>query len=329
MKLKGKYVLVTGAGGFIGSHLVEALVKREAKVKAFVHYNSRNDWGMLEFVERHILGQLEVLTGDVRDSDCIRASVSDCDVVFHLAALIGIPYSYVNPRDVVDTNLVGTLNVLQAARDFETEKVIHLSTSEVYGTAEYVPMDEKHPLYPQSPYAATKVAADQLALSFFRSFKLPVAIARPFNVYGPRQSARAIVPTIISQALEKKSVRIGSIYTTRDLTYVADTVEGLLRICESDQTKGEITNLGSGFEISIEELIELVARCLNKSIRAISESKRKRPKTSEVERLCSDSKKAQKVLGWVPQVTLEEGLALTISWIEKHQGLYKGELYNV
>ena len=329
MKLKGKYVLVTGAGGFIGSHLVEALVKREAKVKAFVHYNSRNDWGMLEFVDRHIQSQLEVLTGDVRDSDCIRASVSDCDAVFHLAAMIGIPYSYVNPRDVVDTNLVGTLNVLQAARDFETEKVIHLSTSEVYGTAEYVPMDEKHPLYPQSPYAATKVAADQLALSFYRSFDLPVAIARPFNVYGPRQSARAIVPTIISQALEKKSVKLGSIYTTRDLTYVADTVEGLLRICESDQTKGEITNLGSGFEISIEELIELVARCLNKSIRAISESKRKRPKTSEVERLCSDSKKAQKVLGWVPQVTLEEGLALTISWIEKHQGLYKGELYNV
>lgn len=329
MKLKGKYVLVTGAGGFIGSHLVEALVKREAKVKALVHYNSRNDWGMLEFVDRHIQSQLEVLTGDVRDSDCVRASVSDCDVVFHLAALIGIPYSYVNPRDVVDTNLLGTLNVLQAARDFETEKLIHLSTSEVYGTAEYVPMDEKHPLYPQSPYAATKVAADQLALSFFRSFNLPVALARPFNVYGPRQSARAIVPTIISQALEKKSVRLGSIYTTRDLTYVADTVEGLLRICESDQTAGDITNLGSGFEISIEELIELVARCLKKSIRAISDSKRKRPRASEVERLCSDSKKAQKVLGWVPQVTLEEGLARTITWIEKHHRLYKGELYNV
>lgn len=329
MKLQGKQVLVTGAGGFIGSHMVEALVKRKAKVKALVHYNSRNDWGMLEFADKHVLNQIEILTGDVRDSDCIRAAVADCDVVFHLAALIGIPYSYVNPRDVVDTNVQGTLNVLQAAKDFLTDKVIHISTSEVYGTAEYVPMDEKHPLNPQSPYSATKVAADQLVLSFYRSFNLPVAIARPFNVYGPRQSARAIVPTIISQALEKKSVKLGSIYTTRDLTFVTDTVEGLIKICESDQSIGQIINLGSAFEVSIEELVELVARCLKKTIRIVSETKRKRPENSEVERLCSDSKKAHKLLNWFPRVQLEQGLHKTIAWIEKHRALYKPEQYNV
>ncbi len=321
--------MVTGAGGFIGSHLVEALLKRGAKVKALVHYNSRNDWGMLEFCDRHVLDKLEVITGDIRDSDCVRAAIADCDIVFHLAALIGIPYSYVNPRDVMDTNIRGTLNVLQAARDFLTDKVIHLSTSEVYGTAEKIPMDEDHPLKPQSPYAATKVAADQLALSFYRAFKLPVAIARPFNVYGPRQSARAIVPTIISQALNKKSVRLGSIYTTRDLTFVADTVEGLIKVCESDNTLGEVVNLGSGFEVSIEELAELVARSLRKNIRVVSESNRKRPEHSEVERLCSDSRKAQKLINWFPKVTLQQGLAKTIAWIEKHRHLYKSELYNV
>jgi NAD dependent epimerase/dehydratase len=329
MKLKGKQVLVTGAGGFIGSHLVEALLKRGAKVKALVHYNSRNDWGMLEFADRYVLEKLEVITGDIRDSDCIRASIADCDIVFHLAALIGIPYSYVNPRDVLDTNVRGTLNVLQAARDFLSDKVIHLSTSEVYGTAERIPMDENHPLKPQSPYAATKVAADQLALSFYRAFKVPVAIARPFNVYGPRQSARAIVPTIISQALEKKSVKLGSIYTTRDLTFVTDTVEGLIKICESDNTIGEVVNLGSGFEISIEELVELVARSLRKTIRIVSESNRKRPAQSEVERLCSDSRKAQKLISWFPKVTLQHGLTKSIVWIEKHRHFYKSELYNV
>jgi len=321
--------LVTGAGGFLGSHLVEALVKKSAKTKALVHYNSRSQWGMLELADRHLLSHVEILTGDVRDSDCIRIAVSDCDVVFHLAALIGIPYSYVNPRDVVDTNLIGSLNVFQAGRDFLTEKVVHISTSEVYGTAEYVPMDEKHPLKPQSPYAASKVAADQLALSFYRSFHLPVAIARPFNAYGPRQSARAIVPTIISQGLERRSIKLGSISATRDLTFVSDTVEGILKVCESDQTNGEVTNLGSGFEVSIEELVELVARVLNKSLRISSDSKRRRPEASEVERLCSDSKKAHKTLGWYPRIKLEEGLAKTIAWIEKHSHLYKTELYNV
>ena len=313
----------------MGSHLVEALVKKGAKTKALVHYNSRSQWGMLELADRHLLSQVEILTGDVRDSDCIRVAVSDCDVVFHLAALIGIPYSYVNPRDVIDTNLIGSLNVFQAGRDFLTEKVIHISTSEVYGTAEYVPMDEKHPLRPQSPYAASKVAADQMASSFYPSFQLPVAIARPFNAYGPRQSARAIVPTIISQALEKRSIKLGSIFTTRDLTFVSDTVEGILKVCESDRTNGEVTNLGSGFEVSIEELVELVARCLNKTIRIASDSKRKRPDSSEVERLCSDSKKAHKTLGWYPKIKLEEGLAKTIAWIEKYRQLYKSELYNV
>lgn len=329
MKLKGKKVLITGAGGFIGSHLCEALVRKGADVKALVHYNSRNDRGMLEYAEKGLVSEMEILSGDVRDSDCVRAAVMECDVVFHLAALIGIPYSYINPRDVVDTNILGTLNVLQAARDFETEKVIHLSTSEVYGTAQYVPMDEKHPLNPQSPYAATKVAADQLALSFCRSFKFPVALARPFNVYGPRQSARAIVPTIVSQALEKKSIHLGSVHTTRDLTYVADTVEGLVKICESDKTTGEVTNLGSGFEVSVEDLVELVARHLKKTARLVPDSKRRRPDSSEVERLCSDSRKAQSLLGWFPQVQLQQGLDKTISWIGQHSRLYKQHIYNV
>lgn len=329
MKLKGKKVLVTGAGGFIGSHVCEALVRREAQVKALVHYNSRSDWGMLEFIDKHFLSEIEILAGDVRDSDCIRASISDCDLCFQLAALIGIPYSFINPRDVVDTNVIGSLNVLQAAKEFETEKVVQVSTSEVYGSAQTLPMDESHPYRPQSPYAASKLAADQLALSFYRTFKLPVAIARPFNSYGPRQSARAIVPTIISQALERKSVRLGAIHITRDLTFVTDTAEGIVRVCEEPTTTGEITNLGSGFEVSVEDLVELAAKNLNKSVKILSDPDRKRPAESEVERLCSDSRKAGKLLNWYPRVHLQQGLAKTLVWIEKHPWLYKTQLYNV
>src|SRR3990172_2777461 len=251
MKLKGKKVLVTGAGGFIGSHLVETLVKNHAKVRAFVHYNSRNDWGMLELLNKKILNEVEVIAGDIRDSDALRKAIKKCQAVFNLAASVGIPYSFVHPKDVVETNVS------------RVEKIVHTSTSEVYGTAQYVPMDENHPISPQSPYAASKASADQIALSFHKSFNLPVGIMRPFNVYGPRQSARAVIPTIITQALVKGEVYLGATFTTRDLTFVSDTVKGFLKFAESDKTNGEVVNVGSGFEVSIEDLVELVGKCLN------------------------------------------------------------------
>jgi NAD dependent epimerase/dehydratase len=329
LDIKKKKVLVTGAGGFVGSHLVETLVKSGAKVKAFVHYNSRNDWGMLEDVDKNILKEVEVMASDLRDADAVRKAVKDQEVVFHLGALIGIPYSYVNPRDVVDTNVGGTLNVLTSARDFKVEKIIHTSTSEVYGTAQYVPMDENHPVNPQSPYAASKLAGDLLALSFCRSYNLPVGVIRPFNIYGPRQSARAVIPSIIIQALLKRTVSLGSIFTSRDLTFVTDSASGFVTFAECAKTMGKVVNLGSSREISISELIEIVSKCLNKKIKVIKEKKRIRPEKSEVERLFSDSSKAKALFGWNPKTDIEEGIRKTISWIEKNIDRYKEGIYNI
>ena len=329
MKIKGKKVLVTGAGGFVGSHLTEALVKKGAEVTALVHYNSRNDWGMLEDLGKKVLEEVEVVAGDLRDSDCVRMAVWGKQVVFHLGALIGIPYSYVNPRDVVDTNLNGSLNVLSAACDSDVEKIIHTSTSEIYGTAQYVPMDEKHPPRPQSPYAASKLGADLLALSFHRSFDLPVGVIRPFNIYGPRQSARAVIPSIITQALVNGKIKLGSVSPTRDLTYVQDTVSGFIAFAECEATTGEVVNLGSGGEVSITQIVELVSECLGKKIEVKREKERIRPKKSEVDRLFSDSGKARELFDWKPRMELKEGINRTIRWIEKNIPRYKNGIYNI
>lgn len=321
--------MVTGVGGFVGSHLVEALVKRGARVRAFVHYNSRNDWGMLEDVPKNILNATEVVTGDLKDADCVREAARDQQVIFHLGALIGIPYSYVNPRDVVDTNINGTLNILTAALDFGTQKVVHTSTSEIYGTAQYVPMDEEHPVNPQSPYAASKLGADLLALSFHRSFDLPVGIIRPFNIYGPRQSARAVIPSIITQALLKGKISLGSVYPTRDLTFVRDSVKGFIDFAECEKTGGEVVNLGSSHQVSISQIANLISNCLGKKIQIEREKKRMRPEKSEVERLFSDSRKAKRLFGWHPKTDLKQGIEKTISWYEKNLRRYKADIYNI
>lgn len=329
MKIKGKKVLVTGAGGFVGSHLVEALVRKGANVTALVHYNSRNDWGMLEDVDKRVLDTVKVVAGDLRDSDCVRKVVSGQQVVFHLGALIGIPYSYVNPRDVIDTNVNGTLNVLSAASDFEVDKIVHTSTSEIYGTARYVPMDEEHPSHPQSPYAASKLGADLLALSFYRSYDLPVGVIRPFNIYGPRQSARAVIPSIITQALSRGKIRLGALISTRDLTFVQDSVQGFIAFAECEKTTGEVVNLGSGFEVSINQIVELVSDCLGKNIEVIQEKERIRPQKSEVERLFSDSGKAKTLFGWYPKTDMKVGMKKTINWIEENIEKYKEGIYNI
>jgi len=329
LKLSGKSVLVTGAGGFVGSHLVEVLVQIGAKVKAFVHYNSRNDWGMLKWADRGILNQVKVVSGDIRDSDGIRKIIKGQDIVIHLAALIGIPYSYVNPLDVAETNIQGTLNFLLAAKEFGIEKFIHTSTSEVYGTAQYVPMDENHPINPQSPYAATKASADQLVLSFYHTYELPVGIIRPFNIYGPRQSARSVIPSIIMQALTKNEIKIGSVSTSRDLTYISDSVKGFIQFAECDRIAGEVVNLGSENEISVKNLIEIVEKNVNKKVKIIQEDQRKRPEKSEVQRLVSKSDKAKILFGWKTETGIEQGIQKTISWIRDNIDFYKKEIYNI
>lgn len=332
MNWQDKRVLVTGAGGFIGSHLVEELVKKECRLRAFVHYNSFNRWGWLDYTDKKIKNSIEIFTGDVRDPNGVKEAMRKIDVVFHLAALIGIPYSYHSPDTYLDTNIKGTLNILQSAREFEVEKVIHTSTSEVYGTAQFVPITEKHPINPQSPYSATKAAADFLALSFNRSFDLPVAIIRPFNTYGPRQSSRAIIPTIITQIISgKKKINIGSTRPTRDLTYVKDTVDGFIRIAESDKSTGEVINIGNNFEISIKDLINLIAKIMNAKIKIMIEEKRVRPIKSEVERLWADTKKARELFNWKPSYSLEQGLKKTIEWFSKPDNLnfYKPDMYNI
>ncbi len=332
MDIKNKKILITGADGFIGSHLVEALIAENAKVKAFCFYNSFNSWGWLDTLPKEKLSKVEMFLGDVRDPNGVRVAMKDCDVVFHLAALIGIPYSYHSPDNYVDTNIKGTLNILQAARDSQVKKILVTSTSEVYGTAQYVPIDEKHPLQAQSPYSATKIGADRIAESFFRSFDLPVVIARPFNTYGPRQSARAIIPTIITQLLNGQTeVKLGSIHPTRDLNFVSDVCAGFLALAQSEKTVGKEVNIGSGVEVSIKELAQTIISLINPKAKIISTDERKRPPKSEVERLLASNKLINELTGWTPKVTLEEGIKQTITWFKKKENFlrYKADIYNV
>lgn len=319
-------VLVTGAAGFIGSHLTELLVERGHQVRALVHYNSRNDWGWLE--DSPVARDIEVILGDVRDYDAIYRAMKSCHAVFHLAALVGIPYSYESPLAYVRTNVEGTYNVLEAARQLSLGEVIVTSTSETYGTAQYIPIDERHPLVGQSPYSATKIAADQLALSYHRSFGLPVKIVRPFNTYGPRQSARAVVPTIAVQILSgMREIRLGNLSPTRDLTFVTDTARGFHEIFTSDASRGEITNVGTNTEISVGELVQTIARLLGVDVTVAKDDQRVRPAASEVERLRCDNAKILRQTGWRPLRSLEQGLGETIEWLKGHEARYKPEQY--
>jgi NAD dependent epimerase/dehydratase len=322
-----KRVLVTGAGGFIGSHLTERLVREGADVKALVHYNALGNWGWLDFSPSR--DDIKIIAGDICDRDCVRQAMQDVDIVFHLAALIGIPYSYQAPASYVMTNIQGTLNVLQSARDTEIEKIIQTSTSEVYGTARSVPISESHPLQGQSPYSASKIGADKMAEAFCLSFGLPVVTVRPFNTFGPRQSTRAVIPTIITQGLAGNSVRLGNLHPTRDLNYVANTVEGFLLAASMPETIGKTFNIGSGREISIGDLVVLIGDILGKPIKVESDEKRARPEKSEVERLLADNRLARSILGWVPKISLEEGLKNTIDWIEENRGKFRHDIYAV
>ncbi len=324
-----KRVLVTGAGGFIGSHLVEVLGKQGASVRAFVRYNSRADAGFLQEVQPNLNGQLEIIAGDLRDNDAIRQTVKGCDIVFHLGALIAIPYSYLHSREVVETNFMGTLNVLMACRELGVERLVHTSTSEVYGTALRTPIDEGHPLQGQSPYSASKIGADKLVESFYRSYALPVVTIRPFNTYGPRQSTRAVIPTIITQALSQNTIRLGNLNATRDFTFVGDTVAGFLRGAEAEDVEGGTYNLGTGSEIRIGDLAKRISNDVGRPVKIVVDTNRLRPEKSEVFQLLSDNSLARKALGWQPQIDLNTGLRLTIDWIEKYQGLYQSEKYQI
>ena len=332
MQLKNKKILVTGADGFIGSHLVETLLNEGCNVKAFVLYNSFNSWGWLDTLPENKLKNIEIFTGDVRDPNGVRAAVKDVDVVIHLAALIGIPFSYHSPDSYIDTNIKGTLNILQACREYNIERVIVTSTSEVYGTAQHIPINEKHPLQGQSPYSASKIGADKIAESFHRSFEVPVVIARPFNTYGPRQSARAVIPTVITQLLNGcKEIKLGSLYPTRDFNYVTDICNGLIALAKCDEAVGKEVNIGSGNEISISELAKLIISLIDSEAEIISEDLRKRPEKSEVERLLCDNRLIQKLTGWKPEVSLKEGLVKTIEWFKNKDNFnkYKWDIYNV
>lgn len=327
-----KKALVTGADGFIGSHLTEWLVGQGYSVKAFAYYNSFNSWGWLDTLSKDVLSKLEVVTGDIRDYHCVRNAAKDVDVIFHLAALIAIPYSYTAPESYIDTNVQGTLNVLQAARDLKTSKVLITSTSEVYGTALYVPIDEKHPKQGQSPYSATKIGADALAESYYRSFNLPVTIVRPFNTYGPRQSARAVIPTIITQlAAGETTIKLGSLEPTRDLVFVKDTVRGFQCIAESSQTEGQEINIATQQEISVGDLARKLITAINPSAQIISDDNRIRPEKSEVERLLGSNEKIKQLTNWEPLFNLDQGLQETIKWFSDPANLsrYKHNIYNV
>ncbi len=327
MNWKAKKVLVTGAGGFIGSHLAEKLVELGGNVRALVHYNALGTWGWLD--QSEFCNDMEVIAGDVRDRDSVSQAVDGVDYIFHLAALIAIPYSYQAPLSYVRTNIEGTLNVLQAARNAGVAKVVHTSTSEVFGTAQYVPIDENHPLQGQSPYSASKIGADKLAEAFHLSFQLPVVTVRPFNTFGPRQSARAVIPTIITQCLSNKSVSLGNLHPTRDLNYVADTVDGFLKAAAADDAVGKSINLGSGQETSIKELAERIAGLIGRPIDIQSDEIRIRPPDSEVDRLLADNRLARKFLGWKPSTSLEDGLKQTIEWVKAHQERYRPGVYTL
>jgi len=326
---KSKRVLVTGAAGFIGGHLTHKLLEMGAEVTAFIRYTSRGSQGSLSTLPNELRSGLRIISGDIRDPAAVTNAVRNQNVIFHLAALIGIPYSYVHPIEYVQTNVLATTYLLEAARNHEIEKFVNFSTSEVYGTALYVPIDENHTLQGQSPYSASKIAADQLALSFFRTFDLPVAIARPFNTYGPRQPARAVIPTIISQALRGGDVKIGALSPTRDLTFVEDTVDGVLCIGESDKSVGEVINIGSSKEISIGDLANKLFELLGEQPKIICDEQRLRPSKSEVERLLASTQKAQELLGWKPQTSLEQGLMSTIEWIRSNMDFFEVDNYHV
>lgn len=321
-------LLITGAGGFIGSHLTELMLERGYKVRAFVHYNNMNTWGWLETSKYK--KEVHVISGNIRDYDSVFNAVKDCQTVFHLAALIGIPYSYVSPLAYIRTNIHGTYNVLQAAKELHTENIVVTSTSETYGTAQYVPIDENHPIVGQSPYSASKIAADNLAVSYYRSFGVPVKIIRPFNVYGSRQSARAIIPTIILQILSgNKAIRIGNIHPTRDLTFVGDTVRAFLEVAKSDNLFGEVVNVGMNKEISIGDLLLLISELMGVNIATEQENQRIRPHDSEVDRLCCDNKKVLKRTNWRPTYNLKKGIAETIEWFKENIEHYKPQIYNL
>lgn len=325
-----KKVLVTGADGFIGSHLVETLLDEGYEVRAFVFYNSFNTWGWLDAFPKEKLGKIEIFAGDIRDPNAVRKAMQGMEAVFHLAALIAIPYSYYAPDAYVDTNIKGTLNVLQAARDLDTERVLVTSTSEVYGTAQYVPIDERHPFQGQSPYSATKIGADRLAEAFYRSFGLPVTIVRPFNTFGPRQSARAVIPTIITQLLSgSKEIRLGSLTPTRDFNYVKDTARGFLEIYRSQRTIGEEINIATQKEISIGQLAEELIRQIDPEARIICDEQRLRPEKSEVERLLGCNRKIRELTAWEPRYTFEQGIAETIEFLKCNMDKYKVDIYNV
>lgn len=332
MNLTGKKVLVTGADGFIGSHLVEALIKEGCEVRAFVFYNSFNSWGWLDTFPPSLLEKVEIFTGDIRDPNGVATAVKDCNIVFHLAALIAIPFSYHSPDSYIDTNIKGTLNVLQASKQYNIEKILVTSTSEVYGTAQYAPIDEKHPYQGQSPYSATKIGADRLAESFYRSFDTPVVIVRPFNTYGPRQSARAIIPTVITQLLSGAlSLKIGSLSPTRDFNYVKDTASGFIALAKSDQSIGQEVNIASGSEYSVFDVAKFLISEINPNAIITSDDKRLRPDASEVFRLIGDNKKIRTLTGWSPNYDFYSGLRETINWFKVHENLirYKSYIYNI
>jgi len=336
VELKNKKILVTGADGFIGSHLTEMLVRAGHDVRAFVYYNSFNSWGWLDQSEPDVLRGLDVFAGDIRDPYGVKTAMQGCDVVLHLAALIAIPYSYHSPDTYVDTNIKGTLNVLQAARELGVSRIVHTSTSETYGTAQYVPIDENHPLQGQSPYSASKIGADQMALSFYCSFETPVSIIRPFNTYGPRQSARAVIPTIITQlAAGHKEIKLGALHPTRDFNYVQDTVRGFLAVAEADAALGEVINIGSDYEISIGETAQLIAEVMEREVAITCDDVRLRPEKSEVERLWASNEKARRLLDWTPEYAGREGfkrgMKETVDWFVDPQNLkrYKADVFNL
>lgn len=332
MNLKNKKVLVTGADGFIGSHLTEALLDAGCKVKAFCYYNSFNSWGWIDTLPKEKIQKLEIFTGDVRDPNGVREAMKGCEVVFHLAALIAIPYSYHSPDSYVDTNIKGTLNIVQAAKDLGVERVLVTSTSEVYGTALYVPIDEKHPRQGQSPYSATKIGADHIAESYYRSFNVPVTIVRPFNTYGPRQSARAVIPTIITQLLAGKTeIKLGAIHPTRDLLFVEDTANGFIEIAQSEKTIGQEVNIATSSEITIGDLAQKIINQINPAAQIVADEIRLRPEKSEVERLFGSNEKIIQLTNWKQQTSLDKGLQITIDWFRNSNNLknYKADIYNV